>query len=245
MISGEPKKGISNDYYHTNTGQIIQSLGRHLEFFEQELAWGVAPAELRHLTGRIGELYAAMITRGQMALETNQRGYDVVAEDGRRVSVKTYTAKTPATFRASTFDQVDWVIVLRFVIEEGELSIVEDIDCAAEDITANGINGAGFYSVPSALKPTGEPGTGRVPIKELRKLRETDSATHGSYRIVRFENGSVIVENGDMVEPIAKPILRDIAKVVGVSILRDSGEPKSTRSLGLDVIKALNVRNAQ
>jgi hypothetical protein len=54
--------------------QVIQSLGEALSWYEKELNWGVAPGELNHLTGRIGELYAAMITRGQMALETNQRG---------------------------------------------------------------------------------------------------------------------------------------------------------------------------
>lgn len=223
--------------------QIIQSLGRHLEFFEQELVWGVAPAELRHLTGRIGELYAAMITRGQMALKTNQRGYDVVADDGRRISVKTYTSKNPATFKVSTFNQVDWVIVLRFVIEDGELSIVEDIDCSAKDVAANGVNSAGFYSIPSTLRKIGSTGTGRVPIEELRKLRETDEASHGNYRIVRFENASIIVERGDIVEPVAKPILREIAEEIGVNILRDAGDKKNTRTLGLDVIRALNTRS--
>ena len=51
--------------------QIIQSLAEALSWFEKELSWGVAPVEMNHLTGRIGELYVAMITRGQMALETN------------------------------------------------------------------------------------------------------------------------------------------------------------------------------
>lgn len=45
--------------------QIIQSLAEALSWFEKELSWGVAPADLNHLTGRIGELYAAMITRGK------------------------------------------------------------------------------------------------------------------------------------------------------------------------------------
>ena len=53
--------------------QIIRSLGQALEWFEKELYWGVAPGQLNHLTGRIGELYAAMVTRGQMARATNQR----------------------------------------------------------------------------------------------------------------------------------------------------------------------------
>jgi len=60
--------------------QIIQSLGEAMTWFERELTWGVPPTELRHLIGRIGELYAALITNGQMATEVNQKGYDV--DDG-------------------------------------------------------------------------------------------------------------------------------------------------------------------
>lgn len=37
--------------------QIIRSLGDTLKWLERVLEWGVNPAELRHLTGRIGELY--------------------------------------------------------------------------------------------------------------------------------------------------------------------------------------------
>ncbi len=34
--------------------QIIQSLAEALSWFEKEVSWGVSPAELNHLTGRIG-----------------------------------------------------------------------------------------------------------------------------------------------------------------------------------------------
>jgi len=33
---------------------IIKSLGESIEWFEKELSWGMPIAELRHLTGRIG-----------------------------------------------------------------------------------------------------------------------------------------------------------------------------------------------
>ena len=98
--------------------QIIQSLAEALAWFEKELSWGVAPAELNHLTGRIGELYAAMITRGQMALETNQRGYDVVSSSNERISVKTVTTSSHVSFNASTFEYVDRVIVLRVNVDD-------------------------------------------------------------------------------------------------------------------------------
>ena len=41
--------------------QIIQSLGEAINWLERELSWGVAMAEQRHLVGRVGELYAALM----------------------------------------------------------------------------------------------------------------------------------------------------------------------------------------
>ncbi|WP_216075369.1 hypothetical protein, partial [Acinetobacter indicus] len=49
---------------------------------------GMPIAELRHLTGRIGELYVAMMTLGQLADSVNQRGYDVVSSTGRLCCTK-------------------------------------------------------------------------------------------------------------------------------------------------------------
>lgn len=126
--------------------QIIKSLGEALAWFEKELAWGVQPAELNHLTGRIGELYAAMITRGQMALATNQQGYDVVSADGERISVKTVTSSSHVTFRKSTFHHVDRVLVLRINIDEGEASTEELLDCPATRIMEETVEGAIVYS---------------------------------------------------------------------------------------------------
>jgi len=48
-------------------------------WLERELSWDVPATELRHLTGRIGELYAALITNGRMATEVNQAGYGVTS----------------------------------------------------------------------------------------------------------------------------------------------------------------------
>jgi hypothetical protein len=44
--------------------QIIQSLGEAMTWLERELNWGNPVTELRHLIGRIGELYIAMLTNG-------------------------------------------------------------------------------------------------------------------------------------------------------------------------------------
>lgn len=46
--------------------QIIQSLGEAMSWFERELNWEVQPTELRHLCGRIGELYGVDVAAGLM-----------------------------------------------------------------------------------------------------------------------------------------------------------------------------------
>ncbi len=107
--------------------QIIQSLGEAMNWLEKELAWGVAPAELRHLTGRIGELYVATICNGQMALNTNEKGYDVVSRAGEKISVKTTTMANGnghISFNVNTLQYVDRVIVLFLNTKELEIEIL-------------------------------------------------------------------------------------------------------------------------
>ena len=109
--------------------QLIQSLGEAMSWLEREISWGVPVAELRHLNGRIGELYVALITNGQMATEVNQKGYDVISQDGERISVKTTTMDGGTghiPFNLKTLDQVDRVIVLKINTEEMQIEILFD-----------------------------------------------------------------------------------------------------------------------
>ena len=103
--------------------QIIQSLGKSLEWLQQELSWGVSAQELSHLTGRIGELYTAMYTYGQMALENNQHGYDVISSDGERISVKTITTSNHVSFTKSTLSYVDRIVILEINTTDLEINI--------------------------------------------------------------------------------------------------------------------------
>ncbi len=57
---------------------IIQSLEK-CDLVRKGVSWGVPATELKHLTGRIGELYVALITNGRMATEVNQAGYGVTS----------------------------------------------------------------------------------------------------------------------------------------------------------------------
>ena len=211
--------------------QIIQSLAEALSWFEKELAWGVDPAELRHLTGRVGELYAAMITRGQLALATNQRGYDVVSGNGEHISVKTITSSNHVSFRKSTFAEADRIIVLRINVDEGEASIEELVDLSSCEMVAQCQEGTGDYRYAIRAKPVLRRPDGGLAV--------TPEATTGSYRIAQYESGTVAVWNGDVLEPVAKPVLRRLAAEHGVDLLNGAGNARNTRQLGAALIAAL------
>jgi len=220
--------------------QIIQSLAEALAWFEKELSWGVAPAELNHLTGRIGELYAAMITRGQMALETNQRGYDVVSSSNERISVKTVTTYSQVSFNASTFEFVDRIMVFRVnVNDELGTSVEELLDETAETAKGKMRLSDGKYVYPVAQGTQRE----KRPVEELRV---TARATYSDFEIVRYESGAIRILCGGVVQPVVvKDVLRPIAAEVGVDLLNSRGETKNTQTLGADVIRAINLRSGR
>jgi|GEM_PF-304038 len=211
--------------------QTIRALADALEWFEKELGWGVPPASLPHLTGRIGELYVAVQTRGQMAGKTNQPGYDVVSADGERISVKTITSSTHVTFNPKNFSEVDRVIVLRINVDETEPSIEELFDCPAAEIAQK------FRKQGSKLS-LAISSSSRQP-QDLSKLRITAAVQYGDVEIRQYENGSIAVTEDGSDVSVVKPVLRRIAREVGISLLNGSGNPKNTRSLGSDVISTL------
>ena len=214
--------------------QIIQSLAEALSWFEKELNWGVPQAELRHLSGRIGELYAAMITRGQMALAVNQHGYDVVSAGGERVSVKTITTSSQVSFNLGTFDQVDRVIILRLLVEENEVSIEELLDCtSAEARTTMKVSQGKLIYTPWTQS--------RGP--NLSALRVIEQGAFHNILVKQLENGTSLVERNGQPENPAKPALREIAVEVGVDLLNSNGNPKNTRSLGADILTVLSSRS--
>ena len=242
------KKAAAGRWYFTLTGasksgrnvkmplsqvQIIRSLAEALSWFEKELAWGVDPAELRHLTGRVGELYAAMITRGQMALAVNQHGYDVVSADGEHISVKTVTSSTHVTFRKSTFAGVHRVMVLRINIDEGDASIEEVFDGSAAELVNKCRESADGYQFMLSRK------TGELK-RSLSDMNISAQAHRGVSTIKQYENGTIEVLTNGIPEAMAKPALRKLCTELGISIINGNGNAKNTRTLGADVIASLS-----
>lgn len=214
--------------------QIIQALGDAMSWFERELGWGVPPTELRHLNGRIGELYAALITNGQMAPDVNQRGYDVVAESGERVSVKTtgmMSGSGHVAFNSNTLDDVDRIIVLRINTEEMQIeTLLNETKANAMELMASP-NAAGKRCISLSKLIVTKPVRDDVPTAA--------TAHHGPYTVTALENATInVFVNGEMATP-AKPVLRKIAAELGVELLNSNGNPHNTRQLGSLVIAAM------
>lgn len=217
--------------------QIIQSLGEAMNWLEREISWGANPAELRHLMGRIGELYVAMYTNGNMAEHVHEKGYDVVTKENERISVKTTSRKTSngfVSFNPNTLEFVDRVIILRFNEDEMELEILLDksIDESKKLMTLKG-DGKLSIAMSKIYKP----------IQKVRKDSEIaaiNTAIFETYEIRELESGSIeVYENGEK-HSVVKPILTKIAGMLAVSIVNSKGNPYNTRQLGTLIIRELN-----
>jgi len=96
--------------------QIIQLYTHYNEIFRYELhVLQSKPTELRHLMGRIGEFLCVLQTNGQLALNANEPGYDVIGEDGRKISVKT-SAQTNGfiAINRNTFHLCDDMFIVQY-----------------------------------------------------------------------------------------------------------------------------------
>lgn len=213
--------------------QIIQSLGDAMAWFERELQWGVPPTELRHLCGRIGELYAALITNGQMAVSVNQKGYDVVSAQGERVSVKT-TAQMSHTghvsFNPRSLSEVDRVIILRINTEDMEVETLLDapIDTALTMMCAD-FQGRRKISLSRLFKK----------IKPLSELVAINRVFYYGYEIKELESGTIVVlRDGALVTP-TKVALREMAVALNIQLVNSNGNKLNTRQLGSLVIQSV------
>ena len=217
--------------------QIIQSLGEAMSWFERELGWGVPPTELRHLCGRIGELYAALITNGQMATEVNQKGYDVVSGDGEKISVKTTAMMGTGghvNFNSNTLELVDRIIVLRVNTEEMQVETLLNLQ-TSEALALMGPEKKGkrFLALSKLTKTT-------KTKEDIKSVKEVEFEGH----IIReLETGTIEVDRDGVLVSPAKPELRKMAKILNISLLNSNGNLLNTRQLGSQIIKSIEENN--
>lgn len=120
IIVGEWNDGekvlFDNNELLISKEQVVKLYEQYNEILRLEMnILNCKPTELRHLIGRIGEFFCAIHTNGSLARETNQHGFDVIA-NGRKISVKT-TAQTNSfiTVNQNTFPQFDDFFVVQYV----------------------------------------------------------------------------------------------------------------------------------
>ncbi|TDE43557.1 hypothetical protein E0I26_10925 [Flavobacterium rhamnosiphilum] len=108
---------------------------KYLDIIKLEtIELGCAPTEVRHLIGRLGEFFCALETNGTLAKETNQHGFDVISENGRRVSVKT-TAQTSGfvAINKKTLNKVDDLMILQYINNELQIIYFDKIENATNN----------------------------------------------------------------------------------------------------------------
>jgi hypothetical protein len=214
--------------------QIIQSLGEAMTWFERELSWGVAPTALRHLSGRLGELYAALITNGQMATDVNQQGYDVVGGNGERISVKTTAMMGQSghiSFNPHTLDKVDRVIILRINTEEMQIEILlnEKVSVVRPMLSKPDSQGKVAFSLSKLLSE-------RRAVDDIPVIRE---AVWKSYILKELESGTILIEkDGKSISPVL-PKLREIAQDLKVNLVNSNGNAMNTRQSGSILIRMI------
>lgn len=132
---------------------------------------GISPQELRAHTGIIGEAYVADYLGVKLSTTNNQRGYDLVDQDGLRVSVKTITTSTGVALNQNTLDLVDRVVVVWLGTDADELDLVIVYDKSIEDF----------------IDESAEPYRG-----SLRLQRSAMSFPHKPATASKFELGEVV-----------------------------------------------------
>ncbi|MCL1067230.1 hypothetical protein L2735_10465 [Shewanella olleyana] len=126
------------DAWKLNQKHIDKLYQDYIELLEVEInLLGCKPTELRHLIGRIGEFKCALLTNGHLSSVPNQHGFDVIAENGKKISVKTTAQKTGfVSINPKTANLVDELMLIQFlnnqfsVIYHGPVS--EAIEIAKE-----------------------------------------------------------------------------------------------------------------
>lgn len=214
--------------------QLIQSLGEAMAWFERELNWGVPPTELRHLCGRIGELYAALVTNGQMAVEVNQKGYDVVSSAGERISVKTTATMGGGghvAFNPNSLEFVDRVMILRINTEEMQVETLLDTP-VSEALPMLTRESGGKRMLALSRLTTRE----AVPRSALKATIEVP---HAGYLIRELENGTIEIERDGVVLVPVRPKLQELAMELNVPLVNGNGNAYNTRQLGSLVIKSV------
>lgn len=193
---------------------------------------GIAPQELRAHTGVIGEAFVADYLGVKLATENNQRGYDLIDEDGLRVSVKTITTSTGVSLKESTVDLVDRVVVVWLDTNEDEIGVHVAYDAGVEKFLADcaaPYRGSLRLGRGSMTFPNRQPSVHKFEVGDV-----VAAHTDGSVTIRKHSSGSFTA----LVDGEPKPARQYLIEIRNAMGLPDKAT-NTTRSLGSQVFGKL------
>lgn len=123
-----PKKD-QDAFRELNQDDISRLYEEYLKIFDLEVKdLGCKPTEVRHLMGRIGEFKIALHTKGRLAKNVNQHGFDVITTDGRKISVKATAQKRNQFFSINkkTTNKIDQIALVLY--EDNEFNVYGPVD---------------------------------------------------------------------------------------------------------------------
>ena len=96
--------------------RLLQLRNQYLSLVQLEVEeFGVKSTEVRHLIGRLGEFECALLVGGTLSHIANQHGFDVVAANGRKISVKATSQKSGfVAISKSTLHHADDLMVIQY-----------------------------------------------------------------------------------------------------------------------------------
>ncbi|MDI2113459.1 hypothetical protein [Commensalibacter nepenthis] len=173
-----------------------------------------------------------------MALEVNQRGYDVVSAEGEHISVKTITSTKHIRFNLNSFDQVHRVVIIRIVFDENnEISIEEILDKSADDFVACcWVDEHRKKYIYSPYKQTRS-----VPLAQQKIAKQV---YYDAYQISEYENGRIVMTKDGQEITNINQILQKIALSLGIDIFTRSRNQRTNRRLGAKIIAAIELNNS-
>ena len=117
-----------------NQERLLQLRNQYLSLVQLEVEeFGVKPTEVRHLIGRLGEFECALLVGGTLSHIANQHGFDVVAANGRKISVKATGQKSGfVAITKSTLHHADDLMVIQYQNARLEVLYYGCINKAAE-----------------------------------------------------------------------------------------------------------------
>lgn len=126
--------------------------------------------------------------------------------------MKTFTTSTRVDFKASTLHHATRVMVLQILIEEGEPSIREALDCSIEELRPmlRDVGGQLYLPVNRIRAAT------EALAKNQTDLQVVASANWRNLQIVRLENGTILVKDEGGTFPQALPLLRQTAHAINI-----------------------------